>query len=244
MVGRAEARSGAVVRGSVAAPALVLDGVSHRYRRPGAAEHVRVLRGVDLAVASGELVAVTGRSGSGKSTLLHLAGALAVPDAGTITVAGRSLGGLSAGALAAVRRRTVGFVFQAFHLLAGLSLAENVALPLVLDGEDRRTSRVRAEAALEAVGLAGLGDRRPAELSGGQQQRGAVARALVTEPALLLADEPTGNLDDETAADVFAALVAAVRDRGTACVVVTHDLSVAAATDRAFTLADGVLHQR
>jgi len=227
---------------AVGTASLVLEGVSHGYRRPGAAEDVHVLRGVDLTVAPGELVAITGRSGSGKSTLLHLAGALAVPESGHIAVAGRRLAGLSTAALAQVRRRSVGFVFQAFHLLPGLTLAENVALPLVLDGADRATARARAIAALDAVGLDGLGDRRPAELSGGQQQRGAVARALVTEPALLLADEPTGNLDDETAADVLAALVGAVRDRGTACVIVTHDQSIAAMTDRTFVLADGALH--
>ena len=237
-------KADAVVRGTVVVPALVLEGVTHRYRRPGAAEDVHVLRGVDLAVAPGELVAVTGRSGSGKSTLLHVAGALAVPDGGSVAVAGRMLGRLSPRALAEVRRRSVGFVFQAFHLLSGLTLAENVALPLVLDGADRRAARARAVAALDTVGLDGLADRRPAELSGGQQQRGAVARALVTEPALLLADEPTGNLDDETAADVLAALVAAVRDRGTACIIVTHDQSIAAMTDRAFVLAEGVLHPR
>jgi len=231
-------------RGNVPArpPALVLEGVVHGYQRPGGAEDVSVLRGVDLAVEAGELVAVTGRSGSGKSTLLHLAGALAAPAAGRITIAGRPLAGLSASGLAQVRRRSVGFVFQAFHLLPGLTLSENVALPLVLDGGDARATQARVDAVLGSVGLHDVGDRRPAELSGGQQQRGAVARALVSDPALLLADEPTGNLDDETAADVLAALVDAARDRGTACVVVTHDATVAAATDRAYSLADGVLH--
>jgi ABC-type lipoprotein export system ATPase subunit len=219
--------------------ALVLRAVHHGYRHQGA--DVPVLRGLDLEVGRGEVVAVTGRSGSGKSTLLHLAGALAAPRAGTVAVAGTPLAGLGPAGLARIRRRHIGFVFQAFHLLAGLDLGENVALPLVLDGVDHREARRRAVAALDEVGLDGLASRRPAELSGGQQQRGAVARALVTEPAVLLADEPTGNLDDDSAAEVLDALLGAVRGRDAASVVVTHDRDLAAATDRTLLLQDGVL---
>ena len=224
---------------TVATLALALDGVHHAYRQRAA--DVVVLRGADLAVEPGEVVAITGRSGSGKSTLLHLAGGLAIPSRGSVAVGGTGLSGLSPAALARIRRRSIGFVFQAFHLLAGLDLLENVALPLVLDGVDTRAARRRAGEVLAEVDLDGLGDRRPAELSGGQQQRGAVARALAGRPDLLLADEPTGNLDAASAAGVLDALLGAAAARGAACVLVTHDREVAARADRTLVLDDGVL---
>jgi ABC-type lipoprotein export system ATPase subunit len=214
---------------------LELGGVRFRYL------DVAVLDGVDLAVDRGEVVAVIGRSGSGKSTLLHLAGALVAPETGTVTVAGQPLAGLTGRGRAELRRRHIGFVFQAFHLLAGLTVGENVALPLLLDGTDRGDALDRAGKSLADLGLHDLIDRRPSELSGGQQQRVAVARALVGRPALLLADEPTGNLDGASAADVLDAFLTAARARDAECVLVTHDATVAAAADRTLTLADGRL---
>jgi ABC-type lipoprotein export system ATPase subunit len=211
--------------------------VVKHYRRGD--EDVVALAGVDLSVAAGELVALVGRSGSGKSTLLHLAGGLDVPDAGTVRVAERDLATLSVADRARVRRRDVGFVFQFFHLLPTLSVAENVELPLLLDKRRRRADRVRA--LLERVGVAHRAEHLPGELSGGEMQRAAIARALVSEPALLLADEPTGNLDSATGAGVLALLAEVVAEAGTALVMVTHDEAAAALAGRVLRLRDGQL---
>jgi ABC-type lipoprotein export system ATPase subunit len=194
---------------------------------------------VSIELHPGELVALVGRSGCGKSTLLHLAGGLADPDAGRISVAGSDLGRLSARDRAALRRRHVGFVFQAFHLLSGLTAEENVALPLVLDG-----ARDAVDAARELLDRVGLGHRRshyPAELSGGEMQRVAIARALICRPGLVLADEPTGSLDSLTGASVLSVLQSMVSEAGAAMLLATHDHKVASRADRVLTLSDGRL---
>jgi ABC-type lipoprotein export system ATPase subunit len=216
---------------------LEMKDVVKHYRRGD--EDVVALAGVDLAVAAGELVALIGPSGSGKSTLLHLAGGLDVPDAGTVRVADRDLAALSVADRARVRRRDVGFVFQFFHLLPTLSVAENVELPLLLDKRRRRADRVGA--LLDRVGVAHRADHLPGELSGGEMQRAAIARALVAEPALLLADEPTGNLDSATGAGVLALLTEVVAEAGTALMMVTHDEAAAALAGRVLRLRDGRL---
>jgi ABC-type lipoprotein export system ATPase subunit len=220
------------------------DGLSvrdvHRgYRRAG--EEIAVLRGADLDVPAGELVAVVGRSGSGKSTLLHVAGGLVTPEAGEVAVGDRLLSSLSANERATLRRRTIGFVFQFFHLLPHLTVRDNVALPLLLDGVRTGEARGRADAVLASVDLADRAAHLPSELSGGQLQRSAIARALVTEPQVVLADEPTGNLDATTAGEVLDLLVSQVRERDVALVLVTHDAAAAARADRTLHLIDGLL---
>ncbi|WP_347404650.1 ABC transporter ATP-binding protein [Solwaraspora sp. WMMD1047] len=201
---------------------------------------VHALRGVTVAVDAGELVAVMGPSGSGKSTLLNLAGGLDSPTEGTVRVEGRVLGALNRRQLAQVRRRSVGYVFQDLNLLASLTAAENVALPLELDGVSVRQARRQALAALAEVGLDGAGPRFPDELSGGQQQRVAIARALVGDRRLVLADEPTGALDSQTGEAVLRLLRARV-DAGAAGVLVTHEARHAAWADRVIFLRDGVM---
>jgi len=192
---------------------------------------------VDLDVAPGELVAILGESGAGKSTLLNIVAGLDRADAGTVTVGGTCVTALDDDALALWRRRHVGFVFQSFHLLAYLSVAENAALPLLLNGVPPAGRRERARAALQAVGMAALADRRPASLSGGEMQRVAVARAVVHRPALVLADEPTGNLDEANAATTLQALREAVKREGAAGLLVTHSAVAAACADRVLRLA-------
>ena len=201
---------------------------------------VRALRGVTLTVEEGELVAVMGPSGSGKSTLLNLAGGLDRPTGGEVVVDGTALGGCSRQALAALRRRRVGYVFQDLNLLASLTAAENVALPLELDGVGVHQARRTALAALAEVDLDGYGPRFPDELSGGQQQRVAIARALVGQRRLLLADEPTGALDSQTGEAVLRLLRSKV-DAGAAGVLVTHEARHAAWADRVVFLRDGVI---
>ncbi len=209
------------------------------YRTHGKGETaVHALRGVTLAVAPGEFVAVMGPSGSGKSTLLNLAGGLDAPTRGEVVVEGSVLGGLNRKQLAAVRRRRVGYVFQDLNLLPSLTAAENVALPLELDGMSLRKTRRHAIAALEEVGLADLALRFPDEMSGGQQQRVAIARALVGDRRLVLADEPTGALDSQTGEAVLKLLRARV-DAGAAGVLVTHEARHAAWADRVVFLRDG-----
>jgi ABC-type lipoprotein export system ATPase subunit len=219
---------------------LGLDRVAKTFHRGH--EDVVALAAVDLEVRAGEHVAVIGRSGSGKSTLLHLAGGLAEPDTGRVLLAGRDLSSLSSKARATVRRRDIGFVFQFFHLMPGLTVHENVALPLVLDrqrvGPD---AMVRIDHLLAAVGLSHRERHLPSELSGGEMQRVAVARALVAQPMLVLADEPTGNLDSATGESVLDSLVSAVRQHGASLLMVTHDASAAARADRVLTLSDGRL---
>jgi len=201
---------------------------------------VHALRGVDLAVHAGELVAVMGPSGSGKSTLLHIAGGLDSPTTGQVFVEGRDLAQLSPAQLAAVRRRSVGYVFQDLNLLPSLSAVENVALPLELDGVRGGVARRTARAALDEVGVGALASRFPDEMSGGQQQRVAIARALVGPRRLLLADEPTGALDSSTGEEVLRVLRARC-EAGAAGVLVTHEARHAAWADRVVFLRDGVV---
>jgi len=206
----------------------------------GGATAVRALRGVSIAVGAGELVAVMGPSGSGKSTLLNLAGGLDRPTRGTITVDGTDLGSCGRRTLAALRRKRVGYVFQDLNLLASLTAAENVALPLELDGVPVRKARGLAATALSEVDMTDLGARFPDELSGGQQQRVAIARALIGERRLILADEPTGALDSRTGESVLR-LIRSKVDNGAAGVLVTHDPRHAAWADRVVFLRDGVI---
>ena len=201
---------------------------------------VHALRGVSLSVEPGELVAVMGPSGSGKSTLLNLAGGLDRPTAGTVLVEGTDLGGLSRAELAAVRRRSVGYVFQEFNLIPALTAAENVALPRELDGVRLREARRQAAAALEEVGLSEVAGRFPDELSGGQRQRVAIARALVGPRRLVLADEPTGALDSHTGEWILR-LLRSRCDAGAAGVLVTHEARHAAWADRVVFLRDGAM---
>ena len=203
-----------------------------------------LLEGIDLDLARGEWVAIVGESGSGKSTLLNLIAGLDRPDRGEVRLEGRGLPFDDDDALALWRRRHVGFVFQAFHLLPYLSLAENVALPLALLEVPRAERAPRVQAALAAVGLGELGGRRPGTLSGGETQRAAIARALVHGPSLVLADEPTGNLDEANAAGVLGCLGDAVRRAGAAALMVTHSPRAAAAADRTLELAGGRLLAR
>ncbi|MDR6640992.1 MULTISPECIES: ABC transporter ATP-binding protein [Rhodanobacteraceae] len=193
--------------------------------------------GLDLSLAPGEFVAVTGESGAGKSTLLNLIAGLDTPDAGKVMIGGVDIASLDDDGRTALRRDRVGFVFQAFHVLPHLDLAHNVALPLALQGREARESLTAADAMLEAVGLGGRGSAYPRELSGGELQRVAVARALVHRPGLILADEPTGNLDPETAARTLTLFVDRVRDAGTAVLLVTHSAVAAAAADRTLVLS-------
>jgi len=208
---------------------LVLDKLSKTYQ---GARSRSVLRGVDLVLASGEYIAVMGESGIGKSTLLNLIAGLDAPDAGSVRLDGVDLTGLDDDALTLLRRESMGFVFQAFHILPYLSLAQNVALPLILNRVAEADAAVRTRAMLAAVGLEGREASMPRELSGGELQRVAIARALVHRPKLLLADEPTGNLDPDSAAQVLALLRAQVKTRNAACILVTHSQAAAATADR------------
>lgn len=207
-----------------------------------AAGTIEILRGLHLEVAAGETLAVLGESGSGKSTLLSLLAGLDSPTRGDVEIDGRSLGAMNERELAEFRGRELGIVFQQFHLMGGLSALENVALPLELQGEADALERARD--ALEQVGLSARGDHLPARLSGGECQRVAIARATVVEPALLLADEPSGSLDRRTGAAVNALLFDLVARRGTTLVLVTHSEALAAACDRRLHLEDGRLHAR
>jgi putative ABC transport system ATP-binding protein len=196
----------------------------------------QLFAGLDLAVAPGEIVAILGESGVGKSTFLNLVAGLDTADAGHIAIAGQDLAGLDDDARTRLRRQAVGFVFQAFHILPHLTLAQNIALPLVLAKAPAGEALTRAGAMLSAVGLAGRDGDFPAQISGGELQRIAIARALVHRPALILADEPTGNLDPETAAKILALFTAEVRASGAAAVIVTHSDRAAAIADRAYVL--------
>ena len=202
------------------------------------ATRVRALSGIDLTVAEGELVAVMGPSGSGKSTLLTLAGGLEQPTDGEVMILGQSVTGLGAAALAQLRRRSLGYVFQDLNLIPSLSAVENVALPLELDGTGTRAARDEAMVSLSSVGLADLAGRFPDQLSGGQQQRIAIARALVGPRQVLLADEPTGSLDSQTGESVLKALRERI-DAGAAGILVTHEARHAAWADRVVFLRDG-----
>jgi ABC-type lipoprotein export system ATPase subunit len=218
-------------------PVLQLEGVDKTYRRGG--EQVKVLVDFDFTLDAGEFVVVTGPSGAGKSTLLHIAGGLDAPDNGTVAVAGQDVWSMSAGARAAFRRRNLGFVFQFFNLVPMLTAVENVSLPLVLDGMPARSADARAEELLERVGLGDRTRHRPAELSGGQMQRVAVARALVARPSIILADEPTGNLDSHSSTEVLDLLRSLSDQDGAAVVMVTHDQTAARYGSRELHLVDG-----
>ena len=214
--------------------------ITKHYVTPGGVD-VPVLHGVDLAIARGEMVAVMGHSGSGKSTLMNILGCLDSPSGGAFLLDGRDVGTLSDARLAQLRNRTIGFVFQGFNLLKRMTALDNVALPLAYAGVARREARRRARTRLEQTGLGDLVKRLPNQLSGGQQQRVAIARALVMDPPLLLADEPTGNLDSETSKEILDLFVALNRESGTTIVVVTHEADVAARARRLVRLKDGVV---
>ena len=221
--------------------ALKLDGVVRTFHQ--AEKTLEVLRGASLAVAPGEIVALVGPSGAGKSTLLQIAGLLERPDGGYVVIAGQSSAGMNDDRRTAMRRDSLGFVYQYHHLLPEFSAMENIVLPQMIAGKNRKDAAKRAGELLDQMGLSARGDHRPARLSGGEQQRVAIARGLANLPAVLLADEPTGNLDPQTADRVFAYLVDVARAAGTGVLVATHNMELARKMDRTVILADGLLQE-
>ncbi len=222
-----------------AAAALRLDGVARIYREgPGQLE---IFRNVNAALMPGELVALVGPSGAGKSSLLHMAGLLETPSAGEIVIAGAAASSLSDAERTRIRRETIGFIYQAHHLLPEFSALENVMIPQLIAGKSRKVAAAEALRLLTMLELENRVTHRPSQLSGGEQQRVAIARALANKPRILLADEPTGNLDQRTASGVFDALTTMVRAEGVAALVATHNLQLAAKMDRALILHEGRL---
>jgi lipoprotein-releasing system ATP-binding protein len=218
---------------------LQLDGVHRRFVQ--GSRLIEVLRGADLSIAPGECVALVGPSGAGKSTLLQIAGLLEMPDLGRVVIAGEDSSKLSDAERTALRRHEIGFVYQSHRLLPEFTAEENVVIPQLIAGLPKREAKERARQLLNMLGLAKRADHQPAELSGGEQQRVAIARAVANAPRLLLADEPTGNLDPKTAERVFNALLALVRQSGLAALIATHNHDLAARMDRRVVLADGLL---
>ncbi len=219
---------------------LDLQGIEKAYNKNKPAE-VAVLRGATLAIAKGEVVALVAPSGAGKSTLLHIAGLLDTADAGTVTLNGIDMTGLADRQRTRARREDVGFIYQFHHLLPEFSALENIVLPQLANAVPEREARARAQDLLTRVGIGNRADHRPAELSGGEQQRVAFCRALANKPKLLLADEPTGNLDPDTSDQVFATLMDLVRDTGLSALIATHNLALAARMDRTVKMEGGRL---
>ena len=229
------------VSGRAGANGRVLDitGVKRTFHQGH--DDLHVLRGIDLTLGQGEIVALVGPSGAGKSTLLHIAGLLEAPDSGDIAIVGQSCSGMDDDARTAMRRKHLGFVYQYHHLLAEFSALENVAIPQIIAGQSRGEALKRAHEILGWMGLEAREKHRPARLSGGEQQRVAIARALATSPSLLLADEPTGNLDPGTASDVFEVLLKLVKGAGLTALIGTHNPDLAKRMDRIVSLDDGRL---
>ena len=223
---------------SEAPPLLRLEGIEKTYRS-GAGASVRVLAGASLTLGRGEVAALVAPSGAGKSTLLHIAGLLDTADAGQVVIDGVDMTGLGDGARTAARRAKIGFVYQFHHLLPEFTAAENIVLPQLADGVARAAAEARARELLDRVGLGPRAHHRPAEMSGGEQQRVAFCRALANQPLLLLADEPTGNLDPATSDQVFAVLMDLVRETGLSALIATHNLDLAARMDRRLRLDAG-----
>ena len=219
-------------------PVLMLQGIEKAYNH-GKPSEIAVLRGIDLSVARGEVVALVAPSGAGKSTLLHVAGLLDVPDAGVLQLTGRDMAGASDRVRTLARRQDVGFVYQFHHLLPEFTALENIVIPQIANGASQAEAEARARLLLADVGVGDRETHRPPELSGGQQQRVAFCRALANAPKLLLADEPTGNLDIETAAQVFDTLMGIVRATGMSALIATHNLELAHRMDRIVHLAGG-----
>lgn len=219
-------------------PILRLEGIKQSFTT--AAEELHVLRGVNLDVSAGEIVGLLGPSGSGKSTLLHAAGLLEKPSSGKVWIDNRECLGLSDRARTRIRRNKIGFVYQFHHLLPEFSALDNVAMPMLIAGVSQKAARMEASRLLEVMGLSARVSHQPSELSGGEQQRVAIARALANKPAVLLADEPTGNLDPNTSATVFQSLFDLVRIEGVAALVATHNLALTSYMDRVLTMSGGV----
>nr|WP_148210599.1 ABC transporter ATP-binding protein [Beijerinckia indica] len=220
-------------------PALYLHKVERRFQEAG--EPLEILRGAEFSLWAGQSVALVAPSGAGKSTLLHIAGLLERPDAGDVLVEGQCTRQMNDAARTALRRNSIGFVYQFHHLLPEFSALENIMLPQMIRGLTRAEAQGRAEQLLDYLGLKARGRHRPSELSGGEQQRVAIARAVANGPSVLLADEPTGNLDPKTADHVFAALTALVQATGLAALIATHNMDLAARMDRRVTLRGGLI---